>query len=71
MWTSSMLTRQFSGGRGNSGAHKLIPMPLGISCAPALPTEIPPFVNLLFPGAQNQPDRTAAKLSLAAIARVI
>ncbi len=33
MRTSSMLTSQISGGRGVSGAHKLIPMPLGISRA--------------------------------------
>ena len=33
MRTSSMLTRQISEGRGVSGARKLIPMPLRISCA--------------------------------------
>ncbi len=40
MRTSSMLTRQVSGGggRGVSGARKLIPVPLRISCAPDLPS---------------------------------
>ena len=42
MRTSSMLTRQVSGGggRGVSGARKLIPMPLRILRAPACPTLI-------------------------------
>ena len=42
MRTSSMLTRQVSGGggRGVSGARKLIPMPLRISRAPGRPTLI-------------------------------
>ncbi len=38
MRTSSMLARQISGGRGVSGARKLIPIPSQVSCAPeALP----------------------------------
>ena len=42
MRTSSMLTRQISGGggRGLCGARKLIPMPVRISRAPGRPTLI-------------------------------
>ena len=40
MLTSSMLTRQISGGRGVCGARKLIPMPLRILRAPGRPALI-------------------------------
>ena len=57
MRTSSMLTRQVSGGRGVSGAHKLIPMPLRILRAPGRPalicvgqSTVARMVVLVFPG---------------------
>ncbi len=60
MRTSSMLTRQVSGGggRGVCGARKLIPMPPGISRAPGRPaligvrqSTISGIVAFVFPGA--------------------
>ena len=68
MRTSSMLTRQVSGGggRGVSGARKLIPMPLRISRAPRRPTliwvrqsTIGRIVVLVFPGAAARAGVTA------------
>ena len=62
MRTSSMLTRQVSGGRGRGvcGARKLIPMPLRILRAPGRPTfigvrqsTISRIVVLVFPGGRG------------------